>query len=170
MAKILVVCFSGGGTTLHLAMDIAQALNADMEQIEEATPRSGALGYVRSVIEAVAKGIPTVRTRRDPRDYDLVILGTPVWAGTMASPVRSYLVQNRDRLPQLAFFATMGGHGAEQVLSELQTFCSAPDAPTLFATAHQVIRNDYRDELASFVDQLKERAPLAAAEAQRRVA
>ena len=155
MNRVLVVCYSRGGTTRRVAEQLAESLEADLDEIEEADGRSGGFGYVRSALEALAKGLPTIRTRRDPSDYDQVIIGTPVWAGTMASPIRSYLFRHQGRLPRLAFFAVMGGQGAERVLREMQLACGVDDAPTFFTTQHRIERDGAVDGIRDFVRRLR---------------
>lgn len=170
VAKVLIVCFSRGGTTLRIARDLAGMIDADVEEIRECASRKGVIGYSRSLIEAVAKGLPTIQTQKAPRDYDAVVIGTPVWAGTMASPIRSYLFLNRQRLPRVAFFATMGGQGAESVLREMKLFCAAEDAPAMFATEAEVHANSYRTKLEPFAAKVREIAPAPQAVSRRSLA
>lgn len=151
MPKVLVVYYSRSGATARFARDIARTMGADCEGIEESSHRQGRLGYLRSLIEAIAKGLPTMRTYRDPHAYDLVVIGTPVWAHTISAPVRSYLHQHRARLPRVAFFATMGGSGATAVLEEMKLFCGANDAPTCFVTEHAVRSGSTHKEVGAFV-------------------
>jgi hypothetical protein len=56
---------------------------------------------------------------KDPSGYDLVVVGSPVWARSMAGPVRSYLAQVRGRITQLAAFCTEAGAGGETVLDTI---------------------------------------------------
>jgi menaquinone-dependent protoporphyrinogen IX oxidase len=65
-----------------------------------------------------AKILPT---KRDPSKYDLVVIGTPIWAFTLSSPVRSYLSQNRSRFKKVAFYCTLGGSGDERAFKEMET-------------------------------------------------
>jgi menaquinone-dependent protoporphyrinogen IX oxidase len=53
-------------------------------------------------------------------EYDLVLIGTPIWACTMASPVRSFLQEYKEKLPRVAFFCTMGGDDASDTFSEME--------------------------------------------------
>lgn len=155
MAKVLVVWFSRTGTTEQVAQRIVQALGADSERIEEANSRRGVLGYLVSGLEAVAKGLPSIRTIKDPADYDLVVLGTPVWAGCVASPVRAWAYLNRARLPRMAFFTTQGGHGADDVLRDLRLLCRAPDAPSCAFLEREVRAGRHVEPLDAFVAALK---------------
>ena len=51
------------------------------------------------------------RLRYHPGEYDLVIMGSPVWFGNPAPALVTYLLQNRKNFPQLAFFCTFAGKG-----------------------------------------------------------
>jgi flavodoxin len=130
--RTLVVYYSRTGTTRELATAIAQALGADVEEIVDPTPRAGLLGYLASGFDSVTQREAPIRPRaRDPRDYDLVVVGTPVWAGNMSSPVRAYLAAARGRLPAAAFFCTMGGRGSERAFLEMEKLSGARPAAVL---------------------------------------
>lgn len=156
MSRILVVYYSRTGTTHRVAQALAESLGADLDEIQEHSSRIGVGGYARSMLEAITKGIPSIQTQHDPRDYDQIVIGTPVWAGTMASPVRSYLFLHHGRLPRVAFFAVMAGRGAQEVLREMKLFCGAEQAPTLFVTQGEVEKGRATQTLDVFVRDLKE--------------
>jgi hypothetical protein len=156
MNRVLVVCYSRGGTTRQVAEQLASSLGAELDEIEEVGSRAGGLGYLRSAFEAVARGIPAIRTQKNPRDYDLVVIGTPVWAGTMSSPVRAYLLRHHGRLPRVALFAVMAGRGAESTLREMQHACGVDDAPTFFTTQHQVDKGVVAEAVRDFAVRLQQ--------------
>ena len=120
MPHVLVAFYSRTGTTRKVARRIATALDADVLAITDAHPRKGVLGFMRSAIEAVRSSLPEIGpVRIDPIGYDLVVLGTPVWAGHVASPMRRYLHDHHDALPRVAFFCTMAGSNAANVFSDM---------------------------------------------------
>ncbi len=157
-SRILVVCYSRGGTTLRVAEHVAEALGAELERIEEGTARTGLGGWARSALEAAAKGLPTIRTTKDPRAYDLVILGSPVWVGTMASPIRTYIYTHPGQLRSASFFAVMGGSGGEDAIREMQLACDASDGPWCVLRQNEVERGLHRATCESFIQALKERS------------
>lgn len=107
MSKVLVVCFSRSGKTRAFGAELAERLHADFETIKEPNDRSGVSGYIRSVIDAVfRRNVAIDPPRHDVSLYDIVIVGTPVWAGTVSAPVRTWLASHRRKLPHLAFFCT----------------------------------------------------------------
>jgi hypothetical protein len=97
-AKTLVAYYSRSGTTRKLAEGIAESLGADMEEIVEPRDRRSRRGYVRSLLEAFwQRPAPISPAKKDPAAYELVVIGTPVWAASLSSPVRSYLLANKAR-------------------------------------------------------------------------
>jgi len=58
-------------------------------------------------------------TKHDLSEYDLVVVGTPVWAARLSSPVRAYLSQQHASLERVAFFCTQGGIGGKWVLQNM---------------------------------------------------
>jgi O-6-methylguanine DNA methyltransferase len=113
-----------------VAEAIAAALSADLEPIRETKRRAGLFAYFRSAIEAKKrKTAPILASAHDPADYDLVVLGTPVWAGEISSPLRAYVEREKAKLQRVAFFCTLGGaNGANPI--------------PLFIPCHRVIAAD----------------------------
>ena len=101
--KTLLVYFSRTGNTRSVADAIAHELSCDVEEIQDTVERRGLLGYFRSGFEAWFHR-PTVlrEAKHDPADYEMVIVGTPIWNASLASPVRSYLEQHRHHIRRAA--------------------------------------------------------------------
>lgn len=159
-SKVLVVYYSRTGTTRRLAEALAKALQADIEPVIDTKSRSGVVGYLRSVAEALQKrGAPLKPMKADPRSYDLVVIGTPVWAWSVSSPVRSYLAANRGCLPDVAFFCTMGSRGSERAFAEMQAIAGKAPRARCAVTAREVASEAYGRHIAQFLEQLTAQRP-----------
>lgn len=156
MPRVLVIAFSRSGTTRKVAEEIAIRLQADREEIGERRSRLGFLGYVRSAREAMGKRVVGIdaATHR-PADYDLVVIGSPVWASNLSSPVRSYLTQHIGEFRRVAFFCTQGGAGAPAVLMDMGTICDLAPAATLILKESEVRAGTHRQALERFVESVK---------------
>lgn len=153
MTKTLVVFYSRSGHTEQLALRLAELIGADTERIRDNTARGGWLGYQRCAIEAFLGHTPKIRPcRYRPQDYDLVIIGTPVWVWNMSSPVRSYVDHYRGKLTRVAVFCTCGGSGDNKVLDDLERLLGRPALARLSVKEHQIEKS--REPLA-FVHKLK---------------
>lgn len=153
--SVLVVSYSRSGHTRYLAQEIAQQCNADLEEIEARGRLRGLLGWLRSAGEALL-GIPaTIGPGRClPQDYDLVIVGTPVWAWRMASPVRAYLQRHRGQFRRVAFFRTLRGGGQTQVPIDMARLCGRPALATLAMRSRDVAMRRHWRPVARFVQLL----------------
>lgn len=155
--KILVVYYSRTGITKKVAERIASALGADKEEIIDKSNRSGVMGYLRSGKEAVKKILADIEpVKIDPSAYDLVIIGTPVWAATMSSPVRSYLTTQKGKIPRVAFFATQGGEGASRAIEQMAELAALPAKAGLAVMTKEVVRDDYQAKLEKFISELND--------------
>ena len=155
MQKALVVYFSRTGFTKKIAAEITARLGADLDAIEDVRSRAGILGYLRSAREAFQKiAIEIKPGARNPVDYDLVILGTPVWAGHMSSPMRAYLRAHEGQLKRVAVFCTQGGSGADKVFEEIAGVCARTPVATLALNDGEIKRHRYDEKLARFLEPL----------------
>jgi hypothetical protein len=151
--KVLVAYYSRTGHTKRLASAIASELGADLERIHDPTDREGVVGYLRSGLESYAGLlVPLEAPRLDPSNYELVIVGTPVWAMSVSPPVRTYLWRERERLPQVAFVATLGGMGAERAFGQMGTLARRAPVATLAVRERVIARGVPREEIARFID------------------
>lgn len=161
--KILVVFYSRSGTTRAVAKDLSAKLGSSIDEIVEPRSRNGFLGYSRSIIEARRRQCADIAPEKfDPSSFDLVVIGTPVWAWSVSSPVRAYLAANRDRLPEVAFFCTLGGNGSETAFAQMQSIVGKPPRATCAITAREVASGRDGSPLAAFASALKTPTPSVA--------
>ena len=90
----------------------------------------------------------------DPAQYDLVLIGTPNWAGAMATPVRSYLKANQGRFLQVGLFCTEGGHNGEKALAQVAAFCHFEPKAELVITEAELASGAFRAKVNGFLDDL----------------
>ncbi|MBN2395484.1 MAG: hypothetical protein JXC36_03355 [Candidatus Atribacteria bacterium] len=118
--KVFIVYFSRSGRTKKLAEQINQKIPSDLEEIKDHMNRKGIIGFLKSGNEAYFNSIPLIHPlKKDPTKYDIVIIGTPVWANNIASPVRSFLKEYKDKLEKVAFFCTSMGSDPKLVFAQM---------------------------------------------------
>jgi flavodoxin len=151
-AKILVVYYSRTGNTERVAKDIAARLNADSEKIIDKKNRSGLSGMFSAGKDAAGKKSADIGPiEKDPANYDLVIVGTPVWAGSMTPAVRSYLQQTKGKFKKAAFFITSGGTGPDKVVPGMEELAGVKAAASAGFTGKE-LKNEktYNEKLTAF--------------------
>lgn len=154
--KILVAYYSRSGHTEQLAQEVAARCEADIDRIrDDGVDRSGLWGYLCSGWQAARGAAPAIqRANKDPADYDLVVIGTPVWNWSLAPPVRTYARRHAGQFKQVAFFCTEGGSGDNRVFDELQRLCGKPPRATMAIKERELDPADHAPSLARFLASL----------------
>jgi flavodoxin len=116
--KSLVVYYTRTGNARFVAETIAAEIGADVEEVIDLKKRTGALAYLSGGSDARrGKETEIAPTKKVPSDYDLIIVGTPIWAGRPAPAITTYLKKNDLSDKKIAVFFTQGGkkpQGIEQ--------------------------------------------------------
>jgi len=93
--KILVIYYTRTGNTKFAAETIAAEIGADIEEVIDLKNRQGRLNYLPAGRDAMqGKETEIALTKRTPTDYDLIVIGQPVWAGSPTPAIRTYLNKN----------------------------------------------------------------------------
>jgi hypothetical protein len=135
-----------------VAEALAAELKCDAEEIVATKSRAGFVGIMRSLIEAMRRRPAQIATARfNPSSYDLVVIGTPVWAWSVSSPIRGYMIDNSNNLPQVAFFCTLQHRGDEAKFAQMQDFAGKVPRTKVAFRAEDVIAGRFRSGLAEFI-------------------
>lgn len=148
--KFLVAYYSRTNITRKLAQSIAEKTDADIEEIKPKVNYDGKLGFARGGKHAMQEKIIDIETlNHDPSEYDVVYIGTPIWASKAATPIISYLKLNEGKFANVKFFATAGGSGFESTFEQMEKFSKKPLKTLALKTKE--VKNDEFD-LASFIE------------------
>ncbi len=162
----LIVYFSLEGNTKWAATQIAGQTGADVLELvpKKAYPSAGFGKFFWGGKSAVFGESPELEPYdADLSQYERVILATPIWAGTFAPPLRTFIQSANLSGKHLAFVACSGGGSAERAFSQLKALTGAPeDAPALHLVSPKARPSDENaSAIAKFCDELsnKERYP-----------
>lgn len=116
LKKFLVVYYSRSGNTKMVAEKLASTIKCDIIEITEPQSRKGLWNLFTSGYEALTKKQPTIiYPKIDYQQYSSVFVGTPVWAASVSTPIRSYLKEYANETssvplpPVYKLFYTCGG-------------------------------------------------------------
>lgn len=133
MAKILIAYFSASGVTKKVAEKLTNVVKADIYEIKPLLPYTKAdLNWMdknsRSSIEMNDKTFrpEIVKANLDVSYYDTILLGFPIWWYVAPTIINTFLESYDFSEKKIVLFATSGGSGFGNTVSELQS--SAPDA------------------------------------------
>jgi len=93
--KTLVIYYTRTGNAKFIAETIAAELGADIEEVIDLKSRQGKFGWLSAGRDAMGgKETEIDQTKRTPTDYDLIIIGQPIWAGSPTPAIRTYMSKN----------------------------------------------------------------------------
>jgi flavodoxin len=152
--KCLIVYYSMSGNTKRVAEKLSRVLNCDLEEITELKRRRGTLGFIKSVYEILGKKFPPIlELERDPHAYDTIIVGTPVWVGSLATPVKSFLERYGARIDRAAFFLTKGGEAETKAFAQMSEILGMKPVATMQIRAGELKRDvDLSDRCARYIE------------------
>jgi flavodoxin len=155
--KSLVVYYSRTGLTKKIAALISHELNADMDEIIDKKKRSGPVGYMTGGRDAMKGVLTGITYARNPKDYDMIIIGGPVWAWTVTPAVRTYLDQNSDALKvkKVAFFATQGSSGSDKKFAVMEGMLKVKPISTLTVNGKDFRTGIHVQKTDSFIEELR---------------
>jgi len=110
--KIAVVYYSLNGNCAFIAEEIKSRLNADLIRLhtEGEKPRGGFAKFFWGIgVMLGIKKAPLKPYAFNPSAYDLIIIGTPVWAGAPARPIRAFLAETGITGKKIALFVCHNG-------------------------------------------------------------
>lgn len=122
MKKILIVYYSFEGNTEFIAEAIASEIGADIERLKPVKDlkSKGFSKFVWGGRQVAMKKKPELEPLdKNPDDYDVLIIGTPVWASTFTPAIRSFLASYPLKGKKIALFCTHQG-GPKNTLDNLE--------------------------------------------------
>ncbi|MDO4298698.1 MAG: flavodoxin [Lachnospiraceae bacterium] len=125
----LVVYFSQTGKTKELAEQIAQISGGDLAEIK--TEKSYEMSYRQTVFTSMKEILTKARPALamdvpDCQEYDRILIGCPIWCGTVPNAVRTFLDQAELKNKQTAFFTTSGATEPKKLAVKMKKYY--PDA------------------------------------------
>ncbi|MBA4687461.1 MAG: NAD(P)H-dependent oxidoreductase [Candidatus Galacturonibacter soehngenii] len=121
--KAIIVYFSLEGNVKFVAEKIKKQLNADMLCL---TPKKE---YPTGKVSKFFWGGKSVMFNEKPKlesyqfnkeDYDVIVIGTPVWASSYTPPIKTFLSENDLSGKSVAFFACQSGNDASKCFEKLK--------------------------------------------------
>lgn len=120
--RTLVLYYSQTGATKSVACELQKQLGCDIAAIEAANPYDGdytaTIGRWRKELSDSVK-VALKHLEIDIAKYDTIFLGFPIWGGTYALPMASFLADNSLAGKTIVTFATFGSGGIDNATEDV---------------------------------------------------
>ncbi|MHA1948089.1 MAG: flavodoxin family protein [Candidatus Hodarchaeales archaeon] len=152
--KYLVAYYSRTGYTKNIGMAIGKALSADIDEIIDKKKRAGIVNWIRAGRDAHAKKLTEIQSEKNPQDYDVIVIGSPIWGGNPTPALRTYLTTHDLKGKKVAFFICSAIDRYAKVFPQLKEMTPESEHASIF-TASRFRKGDYEPELNAFIEKLK---------------
>ncbi|MFH1840664.1 MAG: hypothetical protein ABH807_00695 [Candidatus Shapirobacteria bacterium] len=157
--RILVAFYSRTGTTKKIALKLAEKLKADILEILCPSIGLGPVGYLKAGRSTMLKIFVPIQFSTKDRvltNYSLVIIGTPIWAFTLSSPIKTFLTQNKKKFNKVAFFVTYHSSGVDKTFTDMAKIIDQKPIATLALTAPKVWQEKFEEKISCFIKTLSQ--------------
>jgi flavodoxin len=116
--KTLIIYYSFSGNNECLAQELQKRLNCDIQKIVELKPRKSLDIMLDLIFKRKSK---IEKSDFDLRQYDRSILIAPIWAGKIATPLRSFIELEQANFKEYSFITVCTGPDGQdkQITDEL---------------------------------------------------
>ncbi|MEN4007180.1 MAG: NAD(P)H-dependent oxidoreductase [Methanobacterium sp.] len=119
--KTVVLYYSRTQKTTEAAKTLAKELKSDIIEIKDLKPRKGILNYIKACIDALRENKTEINPSSiDLNQYDMVCIGTPVWAGKPSPAIMSLIDNCNFQGKDVMLFATLGGSEGEKTIQRMK--------------------------------------------------
>ncbi|MCR4704420.1 MAG: NAD(P)H-dependent oxidoreductase [Saccharofermentans sp.] len=122
--KTAIVYYSMHGNVRYVAEKTARELGADLIELipVKAYPDKGAMQFIWGGSAVTFKKKPELEPYKfNVADYELVIIGTPVWASNFTPPLRTFFENNDLTGKKIAAIVTSAGGDSAKCLEAIKT-------------------------------------------------
>ena len=162
--KILIAYYSKTGHTKRVAIDLVKKLKAipagrqaDIDEIVDLKKRNGIWGFIKSGLDGMKGRLTEIKSQKKPNNYDLVLLGTPIWAGSISPAIKTYIVKNKNSFKKFGFFMTSGGSNLEIIKTQINTILEGKKVLEFEGWDDVDLKDEskYQEKLERFLERIK---------------
>jgi len=115
--KSIVLYYSRTGKTAVAAKAIADKISSEIIEVKDLKSRKGLIGWIRAALDARSMKTTQIEPSTvNTADYDIIYLGTPVWAGKPAPAINTAINNFEIRGKDIILFVTLGGDKYKNML------------------------------------------------------
>ena len=158
--KTAIVYYSMHGNVRYVSEKVAKELGADLIELipVKAYPDKGAMQFIWGGSAVTFKKKPELEPYTfNVSDYDLVIIGTPVWASNFTPPLRTFFENNDLTGKKIAVIATSAGGDSAKCVEAVKAAAGADSLAAVLSLVDPKEKpsDENEKQIAAFIDTCK---------------
>lgn len=154
--KGIIVYYSKTGNNKKLGEILKEKLNFTSEEIIDKKRREGILGFIVSGYDALFKRLTQIENlKQDIENFEHIIIGTPVWAGNITPAIRTFLVENKDKIKNYSVFSvSVYGEKNIKILNDFENIIGFKPKVFMFIKDDDLKNNKFEDKVNKFIENI----------------
>ena len=150
--KVLVVYYTRTGNAKAVAEHIAKELNADIEKIVDKKARTGVVGSASAYLRPRAT-TEIEEMKHNPKDYDIVIVGGPIWWFSSVPAVNAFLSNYKEQINKAAFFYSFDKDSRNRISAfpDMEDFLGKSPVDTISIESRTIKDHSFKEDIEKFV-------------------
>lgn len=139
-----------------MATDLAKNLKSDIDEIIDLKNRNGFWGFIKAGYDGMKGKLTEIKTQKEAKNYDLVLVGTPIWGDNLSPAVRTYITKYKNDLKKVVVFTASGGAKIEKTVAQIEAILEGKKVLEFEGWNETDFKdeNKYQEKLKRFLDKL----------------
>ncbi len=153
MSNILISYFTWSGNLRKIAKEIQSYTEGDLFEITPQNPYP--TDYFQAIYMVQKENeediYPKLKSEINTDNYDLILLGSPVWRYTVAPPVKTFLKTNNFSGKKIAPFVSYGDNGVGTIEADILQYAKGAkllEPLKIYGTGE----SETKDEISSWLE------------------
>lgn len=126
MNNVLIVYFTRTGNSKKIAEQISIKLNCEVDEIIDQKKWKGIRGFLKGGLNSICEKTTKISYVKNPKDYDILIIVSPVWATKVPPAIRTYIVENINSMKKYALIINNNGGNIKKAFNNFKKILSKP--------------------------------------------
>jgi flavodoxin len=153
--KVLITYYSRTGFNKKIAKILQENLNCDIEEIIDIKDRSSMVNCLFSAF--LRKNTIIKPFEKNPKEYDFVIICSPIWAGSLSPAIRTYIIQNKENFKDFALISVSKfGDKNKSLNFEIKRLINKSPSHSIMLSEKEVKNNTFNAKIEPLIQLLKQ--------------
>lgn len=150
----IILYYSKTGNNRKLGEILKEKLNFSVEEIIDKKRREGVLGFIVSGYDSLTKRLTQIeKIKSNIESFDHIIIGTPIWAGNITPAIRTFLVENKNKIKSYSIFSVSElGKKNSKILNDIEKIVGFKPKSYVFIKNVELKKNLVEEKINRFVE------------------
>lgn len=153
----LILYYSRTGKNEKFCQQLQETLKCEMEKIIDNVNRSGFWNFILAGRDALFKKLTKINPIKNRlSNYDVIIIGTPIWMGSMPPAIRTFIRHYKNNFEKVSVVSICAmGEKNNKFLDEMKSETGKKIDPYLLLSEKEFASGIHQEKLDTFIKNIQ---------------